>query len=99
MPVAGRRVRAANRAACVRSSAGGTSRSILARLVISRGCSIRQAARIARWVSAAVTTAEPAGAGSTRAPSDGAQLALAFPARHVVLVQLHELARRGQGLF
>ena len=49
---------AATSASCVRSSASGTSRSIRARLVISRGCSIRQTARMARWVSAAVIAAD-----------------------------------------
>src|ERR1700730_10997609 len=61
MPVVGQCSRAASRASCVRSSASGTSRSILARLVISRGCSIRQTAWIARWASAAVMAADHVG--------------------------------------
>src|SRR5580704_17144134 len=104
-PVTGHRSRAANRASCVKSSASGTSRSILARLVISRGCSIRQTARIARWASAAVMAADRARRSAqeplaSRAPrSKRAKLANPFPARHEILVELHELLRRGQSLF
>src|SRR5260370_9795225 len=57
-PVAGQCSSAANRASCVKSSASGTSRSIRARLVISRGCSRRQTATIVRWMSAAVMAAD-----------------------------------------
>src|SRR5271170_4865463 len=101
MPVAGHRSRAANKASCVRSSASGTSRSILARLVISRGCSIRQTARIARWASAAVMAADRAcKALASRAPrSKRAKLANPLPTRHEILMELHELPRRGQRLF
>src|SRR5258708_14261212 len=100
-PVAGHRSRAANRASCVKSSASGTSRSILARLVISRGCSIRHTARIARWASAAVMAADrvyrPLASRATL--GERANLARPFPAREEVLVQLHELPRRRHGLF
>ena len=57
-PVAGQTSIAASSASCVKSSASGTSRSIRDRLVISRGCSIRQTARIVRWMSAAVIAAD-----------------------------------------
>src|SRR6266436_1923608 len=100
-PVTGHRSRAASSASCVKSSASGTSRSILAKLVISRGCSIRQTARIARWVSAAVMAADrvrrPFPSRTTRGKR--AKLADPFPTRHEILVELHELLRRGQGLF
>ena len=54
MPLEGQCSSAAKSASCVSSSASGTSRSILERLVMSRGCSTRQTARIARWTSAVV---------------------------------------------
>src|SRR5229473_1147227 len=100
-PVAGHRSRAANRASCVKSSASGTSRSILARLVISRGCSIRQTARIARWASAAVMAADRVcwPRASRAGMGERANLARPFPTRKEVLVQLHELRRRCHGLF
>src|SRR5260370_42328218 len=115
-PVAGQCSSAANRASCVKSSASGTSRSIRERLVISRGCSIRQTATIVRWMSAAVMAADLtysklASGGGERVdrvdltPSlpvrrrKRANLARPFPARHVVLVELHELDCRGHGLF
>src|SRR5712671_2071135 len=99
-PVSGHRSRAANRASCVKSSASGTSRSILARLVISLGCSIRQTARIARWASAAVMAADPLCRPlvSRARRGEGAQLASPFPAREQVLVELHELLHRRQRL-
>src|ERR1700730_3091314 len=99
-PVAGHRSRAANRSSCVNSSASGTSRSILAKLVISRGCSIRQTARIARWASAAVMAADRLCRpfASRAAQGERAKLTNPFPAGEEVLVELHELLRRGQGL-
>src|ERR1700731_534165 len=100
-PVAGHRSRAANKATCVKSSASGTSRRILAKLVISRGCSIRQTARIVRWASAAVLAAEPVC--RTLASRAGwgkrAKFTRPFPPRHELLVELHELGRRRDGLF
>src|SRR5262245_22021110 len=100
-PVTGHRSRAASSASCVKSSASGTSRSILARLVISRGCSIRQTARIARWASASVKAAggiwlvfASRGPGRKRT-----KLADPFPPRHEIFVELHELLGGGQGLF
>src|SRR5258708_5894463 len=100
-PVTGHRSRAASSASCVKSSASGTSRSILAKLVISRGCSIRQTARIAQWVSAAVMAADrvrrPSPSRTTRGKR--AKLADPFPTRHEILVELHELLRRRQRLF
>jgi len=45
---------AASNASWVSSSASGTSRSIRDSVVISRGCSMRQAARIARSMSAEI---------------------------------------------
>src|SRR6202158_1495394 len=101
-PVAGQYSRAASRASCVKSSASGTSRSIRARLVISRGCSIRQTARIARWAAAAVMTADVVGLFLVRLASragktgERTNLAYPFPARHQVFVELHEFPRRRQ---
>src|SRR6266436_2216982 len=92
-PVAGHRSRATNKASCVKSSASGTSRNILAKLVISRGCSIRQTARIARWVSATVMAADIVGGTHASRAGKRAKLARPFPARHEVLVELHELRR------
>src|ERR1700682_2751770 len=89
-PVAGQCSSAANSASCVISSASGTSRSIRDRLVISRGCSIRQTARMVRLISTAVMTADRArGAFGSRA-SKPTKFAGPLPARHVVPVQLHE---------
>src|SRR6267378_4967845 len=100
-PVAGHRSRAANRASWVKSSASGTSRSILAKRVISRGCSMRQTARIARWVSAAVMAADGiCRIRASRVPrGERAELARPFPAREEILVESHELRRRRQSLF
>src|SRR5258707_4528208 len=99
-PVAGHRSRAANSASCVKSSDSGTSRSILARLVISLGCSIRQTARIARWAWAAVMAADRIwrAFASRAARGKRAKLTDPFPPRHEILVELHELLRRGQRL-
>src|SRR5688500_18762269 len=96
-PVVGHCSRAATRASWVNSSASGTSRSILARLVISRGCSIRQTARIARWASATVMAADDAGGTLASRACEGAKLACPFPTRHEVLVELHELPRGRHG--
>ena len=103
---------AATSASCVNSSASGTSRSIRDSDVIRRGCSMRQAARMAASMSAAViaadrlTTAPASGVSGrirrrrpVRAGRDeGAQLASAFPARHVVEMELHELPGHRQRL-
>src|SRR3984893_17690855 len=97
-PVVGHRSSAANKASCVKSSASGTSRSILAKLVISRGCSIRQTAKIARWASAAVMAADSVGGTLVSRAGKRANLARPFPARHEVLVELHELGRHRHGL-
>src|SRR6185369_13381124 len=69
------------------------SRSILARLVISRGCSIRQTARIARWASAAVMAADRVCRARGSRAGKRANLARPAPARHEILVKLHELGR------
>src|SRR5882757_228297 len=98
-PVVGHCSRAANRASWVNSSASGTSRSILARLVLSRGCSMRQTARIARWTSATVMAADCTGGTPASRAGEGAKLARPFPTRHEVLVELHELLGGRQGLF
>src|SRR5258707_9382329 len=100
-PITGHRSRVANSASCVKSSDSGTSRSILARLVISRGCSIRQTARIARWASAVVMAADRIwrAFASRAARGKRAKLTDPFPPRHEILVELHELLRRGQRLF
>src|ERR1700737_3903471 len=98
MPVAGQCSIAASRASWVKSSASGTSRSILERLVISRGCSIRQTARIVRLMSAAVMAADCVGGALASRAGKRAKLARPFPAGHVVFVQLHEFRRRRQSL-
>src|SRR5262249_3269639 len=106
---------AATSVSCVNSSASVTSRSIRASDVIRRGCSMRQAARMAAWTSAAVIAAGrglracASGlyglgqdgrllvAGHLRAVTDhGAHFASAFPARHVIEMELHELLRHCQ---
>jgi len=87
-----------NRASGVKSSASGTSRNILAKLVIRRGCSIRQTARIARWASAAVLSADGVKGTLASRAGERAKLARPFPTRHEVLVELHEFPRRRHGL-
>src|SRR5215211_7686949 len=113
MPVVGQCSIAESKASCVRSSASGTSRSIRDRLVISRGCSMRQTATIMRWVSAAVIAADRAcvapgscvGARVDLAHAIpmrhriGANLTGSFPTRHMLPVQLHELDRQCESLF
>src|SRR3954470_1278397 len=89
-PVAGHCSRAASNASCVNSSASGTSRRILARLVISRGCSIRQTARIVRLTSASVMATDCGDEAFASRASKRANLARPFPARHEVLVELHK---------
>src|ERR1700730_14162366 len=109
MPVAGQCSRAASRASCVKSSASGTSRSILERLVISRGCSIRHTATMLRWMSAAVMAAgdilrrhvlrrDVLRRIASRA-GKRTKLARPLPARHMIQVQLHEFLRHRHGLF
>src|SRR5262249_32755070 len=108
-PEDGQSSSAATSASCVSSSASGTSRSIRDSDVISRGCSMRQAARMAAWMSAAVVAADLASATASgmqlRLPlagtlharaHHGPQLAGAFPARHVIDMELHELPGHGE---
>src|ERR1700744_5949279 len=104
-PVAGQCSSAATRASWVKSSASGTSRSIRDRLGTSRGCSLRQTARMVRWWSAAVIVAVYGRDGAASRSDfrihlaahfrawrhEGANLAGALPARHVLLVESHEL--------
>ena len=57
-PVSGHRSSAVTSASCASSSARDTSRVIRASTAMSLACSIRQTARMARWVSATVTVAD-----------------------------------------
>src|SRR5689334_10375966 len=112
-PVTGQCSSAAINASWVRSSASGTSRSIRDRLVISRGCSIRHTARIVAWMSAAVIAADLISLGHESSAGGhldlaaavgvhgrkGTDLTGAFPARHMVPVELHELYGRSHRLF
>src|SRR5229473_5855944 len=98
-PVAGQCSSAASSASSVRSSASGTSRSIRARLVISRGCLIRQTARIVRSMPAAVMAAGYPGRFLASRAGKRANLARSVPTRHVILVELHELDGRRYGFF
>src|SRR5262249_42993679 len=108
----GQSSRAATSVSWVSSSASGTSRSIRDNNVIRRGCSMRQAARMAAWMLAAVIAADlvSAPASGMRGRLDftalqfhaladhGAQLAGALPARHVVEMELHDLPGHCQRL-
>src|SRR5690349_4342718 len=58
MPEEGQCSIAVSSASWVRSSASGTSRSMRDRLVIRRGCSTRQTARMVRLISAAFIAAD-----------------------------------------
>src|SRR5258708_31065683 len=62
---------------------------------------MRQTARIARWVSAAVMAADRiCRILASRTPrGERAKLARPLPAREEILVELHELRRRRQGFF
>src|SRR3979409_1545894 len=106
-PVSGHRSSAVTSASCASSSASDMSRVIRASTAMSRACSIRHTARMARWVSATVTVAD------YRTGRPGARFAwsrrrrlgqlthftLAFPAFSILLVEIHELDGAGERLF
>src|ERR1700688_2855785 len=99
MPEAGQCSSAASSASWQNPSARVTSRSIRDSPVISRGCSIRQTAWMVRLMPAAVMAADRIERTLASRTVKRTNFARSFPARHVVLMELHELDCRGHRLF